>query len=137
MKWLDELAEVVESFVEGLSDLVDMGGSEMNSVTVNGKRINVQGNNISVCNGRVMVDGKVIEEGLQGIVKLQIEGDLADLNADCSVELTGSVHGNVDAGNSVKCGGDIKGNVDAGNSVKCGNIGGSVRAGNSVVRSDA
>lgn len=102
----------------------------MSVININGKRIEVQGNNISINNGVVTVDGVTVEEGLQGVVKVVWEGPLASLEADTSVEC-GDVHGDVRGGNSVTCK-NVQGNVRAGNSVNCGKVGGNCRAGNSV-----
>lgn len=105
----------------------------MSVITINGKRITVSGNNVSIVNGAVFVDGRKVEgDTLQGEVKIAWEGPLASLEADCEVTC-GDVHGNVHAGNGVHCG-NVQGNVTAGNSVHCGDVGGSATAGNSVRR---
>lgn len=95
-----------------------------NVITINGKTIKVKGNNVSVVNNKVIVDGKVVEEGLDGIVKIEWTGDLAKLNCN-TAEIHGNVHGDVDC-NTLYCG-DIQGDVDS-NTVHCGNIGGNVEA---------
>lgn len=102
-----------------------------NQIVINGKAISVQGNNISVINNRVYVDGKLIEEELSGTVEISFIGDLASLKTDSSATVNGSVQGDVDAGGSVSCG-DVVGSVDAGGSVSCGTVGGDVDAGGSV-----
>lgn len=122
--------------------------STMSSITVNGKRYdNIQGNNISVINGVIKVDGKVIEEGLSGVVEVKWEGELANLTSSASVT-AGNVKGDVDAGGSVQCmsvggsidcGGsvqcdDVAGSIDSGGSVTCGNVTGNIDAGGSVRR---
>ena len=91
-----------------------MSSITMNNVIINGKRYdNISGNNISVINDKVMVDGVVIESGLSGITKIQFEGDLA--NIDCSnLEVIGNINGDIDSSN-LKVTGDIKGNVDCSN----------------------
>ena len=105
----------------------------MGTITINGKRITVSGNNISAINGTVFVDGKKIEgDALQGEVKIAWEGPLASLKADCEITC-GEVQGNVHAGNGVHCG-NVRGNVTAGNSIHCGDVQGDVHAGNSVRR---
>ena len=96
----------------------------MNRITINGKTIEVEGNNISVSRGVMKVDGVVIEESLTGIVRVQFEGDLANL--DCAdAKINGNVHGNVNSAD-LKCG-DVGGNVNAAD-VKCGNVAGRVNA---------
>ena len=96
----------------------------MNTININGNSFSVSGNNITVINGKVMVDGKVVQDNLSGIVKIEFTGDLAKL--DCN---TAEVHGNINGSvntNSLECG-NIMGNVDA-NSVKCETIIGDVDA---------
>ena len=118
------------------------------TVIVNGKTYTVSGNNISVKNGNVYVDGKLISENKGSeVVKIEWKGPLASLKSDVSVSVDGDIHGNVDAGGSVNCkdvgkdvnaGGSItcanvNGNVDAGGSVTCANVSGSIDAGGSVI----
>lgn len=95
------------------------------TITINGKTFTTKGNNISVINDKVMVDGVIIESGLSGIVKIQFYGDLASLDANIA-EITGNVIGKVDS-NTLKVTGDIRGNVDS-NTVTCKDIYGSVDA---------
>lgn len=101
----------------------------MGRITINGKTY--YGNNIIMTNGKIIIDGKPIEDGLSGVVELKVEGDLVSLHSDCSVTVNGDVKGNVSAGTSVNCK-NVDGNVQAGSSVNCGNVGGNVKAGNSV-----
>ena len=102
----------------------------MAKVTINGK-IYV-GDDISIVNGVVTIDG-ARQDNVSGIVKIQItEGVLRMLKTDASVEC-GDVNGNVDAGGSVACG-KVGGTVDAGGSVVVnGWVGGDVDAGGSIV----
>ena len=51
----------------------------MNNITVNGKSYICSGKNIVVRNGKVIVDGELIEEGLSGNVHIHFNGDLASL----------------------------------------------------------
>lgn len=86
----------------------------MNTIYINGEKFdNVAGKNISIINDKVIVDGVVIKSGLSGIVKIQFEGDLANIDAT-NVEVKGNVFGNVDTTN-LKVNGDVKGNVDTTN----------------------
>lgn len=109
-----------------------------------------QGNDLSIINGVVRIDGKLIEEQDTGVQNkiLQVhvlEGTINNLRTDASVtcqDVTGyvdaggsvtckNVGGDVDAGGSVSCN-DVKGDVDAGGSVSADEIKGSVDAGGSV-----
>jgi len=103
----------------------------VNIININGKLIKVSGNNISVINDKVYVDGELVEEGLSGNVTISFEGELANLKTSGGATVNGDVHGDVDAGGSVKCG-NVGKSVDAGGSVNCGNVGGDVDAGGSV-----
>lgn len=104
----------------------------MGTVIVNGKRYEFSGRDITVVDGRVIVDGKDISEQDEDVKfsKLIIEGDVETLATDLSVEVRGNA-GQVKAGGSIQCG-NVKGKVKANGSVNCGSIGGDVRAGGSV-----
>ena len=101
---------------------------KMNTVVINGRSISVQGNNISVVNDKIYVDGKLVESGLSGNVNVQFVGDLANLECN-TCEITGNVQGNVKS-NTVKISGSVGGDVKA-NTVKCGDVAGKVK-GNTV-----
>lgn len=119
-----------------------------NVIIVNGKRIEVQGDNISIKNGEVYVDGKKVDGSKPtSELKIIIEGNVGNLTVDNgSVEVKGMVTGNVDCGGSFKghdvmgsidCGGSVQCNdvgqsIDCGGSVQCGNVGGEIDAGGSV-----
>ena len=95
----------------------------MNIITINGESHDVEGNNIVVRRGKVLVDGKVIKDGLTGTVKIQFEGDLAYLDCTSAI-VNGTVHGDVDC-TSVIVNGDVSGDID-GTTIKCGDVGGDV-----------
>ena len=103
----------------------------MSTIIINGTKIQTSGNNISVVNGTVFVDGKVIQSDLSGIVELKFEGDLTSLKCDGSASINGNIKGNVDVGGSLDCC-DIVGNIDVGGSVRCGKVSGDIDAGGSV-----
>lgn len=101
-------------------------------IIVNGKRYEAPaGASVTIINGRVIINGRTVEEGLSEVVTLKVEGDLVALRVDGPVELTGNVHGPVSAGGSVECG-DVGGSVQAGGSVRCGAVRGGVMAAGSV-----
>lgn len=103
----------------------------MNKIIINGKEFTVSGSNISVINGKVFVDGKLIEEGLTDNVTISFVGDLASLSTNGSATIHGNVNGNVDVGGSVTCG-NISGSLNSGGSVACLEVGGNINAGGSV-----
>lgn len=96
----------------------------MNKITVNGKTTIVAGNNVSIVNDKVYVDGKLVTEGLSGNVSITFEGDLASLEAT-DVVINGSVHGPVE-GTNIKINGNITGDVK-GTNIKASNITGNVK----------
>lgn len=102
-----------------------------NTIIVNGKSYSTQGSNISVSNGKVVVNGKVIEEGLTGEVTIKFVGDLADLQTDGSVTVNGNVKGDAKSGGSMSCG-DVGGNARSGGSMNCKNISGGAKSGGSM-----
>lgn len=103
-------------------------GKEM--ITYNGKQY--EGTSISVVNGVVTIDGKLVEEGNTASI-VHIHGDVGELKTDKSVNCN-NVKGTVDAGGSVNCA-NVGGDVDAGGSVNAGRVQGSVDAGGSVIHS--
>ena len=101
-------------------------------VTINGKTY--RGNNISIQNGTVYIDGKLADDSApdeNGILEVQITGDVSLVECDRSVTVNGNVTGNVQAAGSVTCD-DVGGSVEAGGSVTCDDVGESVDAGGSV-----
>ncbi len=101
------------------------------NIRVNGKSISVEGNNVSIINDTVMVDGKVIKRSASGVVKVVVQGTINELRTDASVEC-GDVAGSVEAGGSVNCK-NVGKDVDAGGSVNSMKVGGDIDAGGSVV----
>jgi len=94
-------------------------------ITINGK--SYEGNDVSVINGQITVDGKPIEdlkEASDSTVRIEVTGDLTNLKCDGVVTVNGNVHGNV-KGDVVTVHGDIKGNVSA-DVVSGTNVGGNM-----------
>ena len=121
----------------------------MGVISINGRTLNFSGGDISISNGQIIINGQRFGDDLKSdVVHLKIEGDVNNVTVkNGSVEITGNVHGNVDAGGSVTCGnvgnnvdaggsiicGSVEKNVDAGGSVTCGSVKGNVDAGGSVI----
>jgi len=105
----------------------------MGSCTVNGKTYH--GNNISVVNNKVYIDGKAIEEGDQtNSDKVNItftEGTFERIEVVGDVEIKGDVKGDVSANGSINCN-DITGNANSGGSMNCDDIGGNANSGGSI-----
>ncbi len=104
----------------------------MNTIQINGTIYN--GNNVSIRNGVVTIDGVVqSDSSAKGAVEIRVlSGSIDQLHTDLSVNCA-NVTGNVAAGGSVNCDA-VGGNVAAGGSVNCDDIGGNVSAGGSVRR---
>lgn len=98
------------------------------AVRIDGKSFS--GTKVSIINGVVTIDGKCIDGTVSGVVRIEVDGDLASLTTDADVHCR-DVRGNVKAGMSVTCE-NVTGNVDAGMSVDCGTVGGDVDAGMGV-----
>ncbi len=101
----------------------------MAKITIDGRTF--AGNSVSIINGVVTVDGVQQDGTLTGEVRLKIEGTLDSLTTDASVDMTGRINGNVEAGGSVRCD-DVGGSINAGGSIRCDDVGGSINAGGSV-----
>ena len=87
-------------------------------ITINGKTITYSGTNVVINNGKVIVDGKTIQECNSGDIKVTIEGDVNKIDCGGSCEVSGDVKGDIDAGGSETCG-NVSGDIDAGGSVRC------------------
>ena len=98
------------------------------TVTVNGKTIHVKGNNISIIDDRIIVDGKPLEESMDTKnITVIVEGNCNRLDTCGSVEVRGDCH-YVDCGGSCKIAGNVTGDVDANGSVSCCDVGGNINA---------
>jgi hypothetical protein len=95
----------------------------MSKITING--VTYQGNNVTVVNDQVIIDGNKITYGAsKEPIKVFVEGNVETL--DChNAQITGDVYGDVDAHN-VTCD-TIGGDVDA-HTVTCEYIKGKVDA---------
>lgn len=97
------------------------------SVTVNG--VTYKGNNISIKNGKVIIDGKTVSEETQ--LTINVEGNVTDLQMGSGdLNIQGNVDGKVavDSGN-IQIGGNVIGNVksNCGNITVHGTVGGNVK----------
>jgi len=109
-KWLDDKLLLIKKTI-------------MNILIVNDDEYKVRGNRIKVRDDKILVNGDVIVSGLSGDVRIEFEGDVADL--DCSaVTINGNVLGGVD-GTTITVKGDVHGDVD-GTVINCGDVGGDV-----------
>lgn len=104
----------------------------MGNFSVDGRSFS--GSSLKIIGNQVYVDGVLQEGSLTGVVKVIVEGELASLQTDASVEC-GNVRGPVNAGVAVRCG-DVTGDVSAGTSVTAKNVTGNVTARTAVTCDD-
>lgn len=102
------------------------------AIIING--VAYAGNDLTIIDNKVFIDGVAKDQSVNGVVKVVIEGQLANVRSDASIQC-GDVGGDVSAGSSVSAG-DVQGDVSAGSSVTCRNVGGDVSAGSSVAAGD-
>lgn len=105
----------------------------MSTMRINGKTYNIpNGKSISMINGSVYVDGKLLTDApdLSGVLEIKWDGELASLTTDLSVSCD-NVSGDVHAGQHVTCG-RVEGSVNANGHVTCGRVVGDVKAGGHV-----
>lgn len=103
----------------------------MNTIIVNGMKIQTNGKNISINNDVIKVNGKVIMSDLSGQVDIRFEGDLANLECDGNVTVNGIVNGDINAGGNISCGA-VGRDADAGGNIICGNVGRDIDAGGNI-----
>ena len=99
------------------------------AVIINGKVFS--GNNLSIINGLVIIDGKPQDGTVEGVVEVRItEGSPVSVQSDAAVHCD-EVAGNVRAGMEVNCG-NVGGSVNAGMGITCGDVSGDINAGMGV-----
>lgn len=102
----------------------------MQRVLINGTSINIQsGRNVTIANGRVLVDGRDVTPGESGpVIQVEIHGDVNRLDVEVCEAIT--IHGAVGSVKS-QCGdvtcGPVSGSVQTmSGDVRCGEVGGDV-----------
>jgi hypothetical protein len=106
----------------------------MASITVNGRKISFTGSNMTITNGKVFVDGKLMQgtEQNEKEINIIVEGNIDKLECDGDINnLECSEVNNVSVGNNLNCG-VIKEGASAGNNINCDNIYGNATAGNNI-----
>lgn len=101
-----KILRAIKDSLLGTCQTVSMSSVECR---VNGKTTQIQGNNISICNGRVFVDGvEQSDRTVPGVTKVIVQGSVSTLCVDqCSVTVEGSC-GDIE---SEQCSVTVKGNV--------------------------
>lgn len=96
-------------------------------ITINGQTF--YGDNVSIRNGKITVDGKDHTPADSKTISISVQGDLKDLSVDsCSkVDIKGNVTNAKTISGDIDISGDVAGSVSAvSGDIKCGNINGSV-----------
>lgn len=96
-------------------------------ITINGQTF--YGDNVTIKNGKVIVDGKDYTPADSKTISISIQGDLKDLNVDAcnKVDIKGNVVNAKTVSGDLEISGDIAGNASTvSGDIKCGNIKGNV-----------
>jgi hypothetical protein len=106
----------LKKLIKGLSmNVSQFSGSGNNTVTVNGKTFNnLSGNNISITNGKVIVDGVEVEDGdfsNSHIINVTINGDCGDVTTSQGDITCGSCSSVKTSQGDIEVSGDVAGNV--------------------------
>lgn len=99
----------------------------MSKITING--VTYSGNNVTVVNGKVIVDGNDYTPDSKKI-DIMVEGCINDLKVDCcdKIMVNGAVGHIKSTSGDIEILGNVEGDViNTSGDVKCGNINGSVK----------
>jgi hypothetical protein len=103
-----------------------ISSSSNSSVTING--VSFKGNNVTIINGKVIIDGKDQTPDAKNIT-IHVNGDISKLSVDIcdSLSVTGNVNELSTVSGDVSVGGSVGQNVKTvSGDVKCGDIAGKV-----------
>lgn len=98
----------------------------MNQITINGK--NYSGNNISITNGKVIINGTDVTPDSKTI-EIKVNGNIEKLDVDAcdKITITGNVSNVKTMSADVDISGDVTGSVQTmSGDVHCSNVGGSI-----------
>lgn len=85
-------------------------GKPKGRVNVNG--VTYEGNNVSIENNRIYIDGVLQgQDPLSGVVAIEISGDLNNFSCDANATVNGEIKGDVEVNGTLQCG-PIEGNVE-------------------------
>lgn len=99
----------------------------MNKIRINGMSI-VGGRNITITNGRVVIDGKDVTGDDTKTINIEIHGDVAELSADVcnTIAISGSAGKVKTQSGDIHCG-DVSGSIQTmSGDVSCGAVAGDV-----------
>ncbi|UUV46557.1 hypothetical protein [Bacillus phage vB_BanS-Thrax3] len=95
------------------------------SITINGQTY--VGNNITMDNGKVIVDGVEQDVIHKEPIQLTVNCNVEKIFVEESISVHGDIHGDVVAKNSINCM-DVIGDANAGFSINCSDIKGNAEA---------
>lgn len=109
---------------------IDMNSA--NNIVIDGREF--KGNNVSIINGKVIVDGVVQDGTLSGDINVTVNGDVNTLQNNIG-DVRANSAGSIKTGSGdVFIDGDVSGSVQTGSGdVKCGDVGNSVKTGSGDV----
>jgi hypothetical protein len=107
--------------LERLKDMgnINIKGSKLGNGTViiggniKNSSISIEGNNVSIINNKIFVDGKEIETE-EKVINIIVEGNLDKLEVDCcnSIKVNGVTKDIEVSNGNIAISGDVKGNVN-------------------------
>lgn len=89
---------------------------KVNKIVINGTNINCNGQNLSIVNGKIKVDGNLVSTINNNDINVEVYGNCGDIDTTGNVNIQGNCN-NVDCNGNVTCYGDIKGNIDCNGNV--------------------
>ena len=84
------------------------------TIRINGTTIVTEGSSVSIVNGKVSVDGKMLDTKDMPVINVTVTGDVKNIDADAAnrIEVTGNVTGSVKTmSGDVQIDGNVGGNV--------------------------
>lgn len=109
-------------------NIVNTTVSNVSNSTVKINGVSYNGNNVTIINGKVIVDGKDMTPDAKNIT-IHVDGDISKLSVDIcdKLSVTGNVNDLSTVSGDVSVGGNVGQNVKTvSGDVKCGNIAGKV-----------
>ena len=125
------ISESINQIKEGLKKM-KASFAKSSVVTINGQSFS--GSNISMINGKLMIDGKPQDtKELEHVINIEIHGDVKDIQNE-NGSITARDVGSVNTSNGKVICGNVTGNVTTSNGkVNCGDVGGSVHTSNGSI----
>lgn len=88
----------------------------MNKIVVNGQTIETNGKNVSIVNGKVIVDGNLLAVTDLHSSNVEIHGNCGDIETTGNVVVNGNCE-DIDTTGNVICNGTVRGDIDCSGNV--------------------